>query len=1537
MDRALSRLSFHRSNKDSNSRPSSVREDDFKGPLGLNILYEPQQPRADIVFIHGLGGGSRKTWCRTPDPSHYWPKEWLPLDQSFEHIRIHSFGYNADWGENRDSVLDINDFGHSLLGELHNTPALRKGATRIVLVGHSMGGIVIKKAYILARQDPAFSDLAKRFHSFYFLATPHRGSDLARTLTNILRVTFGQKPYVNDLERNSGTIAVINDTFRHYANDVNLWSFYETVPSNLKVLNAMVVDKSSATLGYNNEQIMPLNADHRGVCKFTDSTDPTYITIRNALCIAVDSIVAETTAAEMQLARHDRQRLEYFLSSPDVPEDDLSIFSESRLSESCTWLTQRTDYVDWEASWSGVPPVLWFTGNPATGKSVLCSHVIETLKGRTPAISYFFFKHGVLGRQTIGACLRSLAYQIALRSNSLSRKMLGLADDDVSWDHEDERAIWRKLFVNVIFRHNTAELQYWVIDGLDEAFKPEQLIRWIPTFPQTLRVFITSRNTQEIQNAVSGVSRFVAYREISPLDTMHDIRSLVTSRMEILPIGSNEILMDQIMSKSAGCFLWVRLVLEELEHCYTEEAVEETLQDIPSDMNALYSRMLGLIPRSNRSIKLAKSILSWVVCAARPLTLEEMRSAVKLDLNETANNLERSIGSICGQFVTVDPFKRVQAIHQTAIDFLGQQSINPEFAIDKKACHTRISMLLLHCLASDALKVSGYTPIRHSSNQGASGNPGLINYAMQHFSYHLNRCRSSEDDVMRNLIIFLRTNILSWIEGVSKDGDLSPITQTAADLRTYLCRRERHVPPLHADMQTADAWTTDLIRIAGKFRKYLLNVSHPHRTLEVRGSLAQEWDDCLARIDFTSGQALAVAHGESLFAVGLSDGFISIHSRTTIQPKYKFNHGERVKILTFDKEDQNLASGGACKLSLWDVKSYTLRWSMKLDCQVLTLHFMGNEFLLGATQRHEIVSWNVQNPQNERSTWLHGFADLALAQRPTQPPTKALFSSDHRFLAVAYRGHGLFLIDLETAGILSRLTRDDESDSNNSMVHYGVDALAFNPNPDFDLLIASYGDGELVVYDLHSYEACYRVDAVYAHSLACSPDGRSLITGSSSGTIQIFDFDGVHGQSITLVYRINAYEDGIRGITFSKESSRFLDVRAAQCRVWEPPALIRKDGSEESLSEMTQPLPARPKTVGMLEGPPQPEITALLSLSDGTNVVCGKQDGSLLLCSTTDTTQVTNLNGHQTNVSVTCIALTYDDTTVVSADESGRILVQKRVDDHNYSRIPELLADRRFSSAVLALLVNHDGSHLLVSGVDCVELWTLPDGKELTQRRFNNRRSLNAVRHPIHQDMLIVFDDDVARLLRWSNLEELSVPMGIRLEQSLHPNSKETNTIVSYKGVSILIQLVKVFGRRAQTRFECWQASELEISTTSTAALSGFKLLGPSVEYVIAVVGTTLLFLDTDLWICSLDLKTFGTTPVAKRHFFVLSEWFTASGELLYQFTTKKEFVFAKKHEVIVVKHGLDFAETLELSSSTRAWNLSRGSMHRRISHTSHR
>jgi hypothetical protein len=216
-------------------------------------------------------------------------------------------------------------------------------------VGHSMGGLgkfvlhallkfrlcrfvsklmvvlVIKKAYMLARRDSATQSLAARVQCLMFLATLHRGADIASVLGNMLRATgvFGVKPFLSDLERDSPGLDMINDEFKHYADDVGFWSFYETVKLNMGVHSAIIVEKDSASIGLKHERILPLNADHRTVCKFDSVHDSNYIKVKSALASIVEDIISERSAKRDNGARSDLSALQSYFGVTSTPTNEL--------------------------------------------------------------------------------------------------------------------------------------------------------------------------------------------------------------------------------------------------------------------------------------------------------------------------------------------------------------------------------------------------------------------------------------------------------------------------------------------------------------------------------------------------------------------------------------------------------------------------------------------------------------------------------------------------------------------------------------------------------------------------------------------------------------------------------------------------------------------------------------------------------------------------------------------------------------------------------------------------------------------------------------------------------------------------------------------------------------------------------------------------------------------------------------------------------------------------------------------------------------
>jgi hypothetical protein len=81
--------------------------------LGLTLIHTCPEPLIDLIFVHGMGGTSRKTWSWQRDPQNFWPA-WLGRDAELYKSRIFTFGYNADFS-GQQTPLNILDFAKDLL------------------------------------------------------------------------------------------------------------------------------------------------------------------------------------------------------------------------------------------------------------------------------------------------------------------------------------------------------------------------------------------------------------------------------------------------------------------------------------------------------------------------------------------------------------------------------------------------------------------------------------------------------------------------------------------------------------------------------------------------------------------------------------------------------------------------------------------------------------------------------------------------------------------------------------------------------------------------------------------------------------------------------------------------------------------------------------------------------------------------------------------------------------------------------------------------------------------------------------------------------------------------------------------------------------------------------------------------------------------------------------------------------------------------------------------------------------------------------
>ncbi len=231
--------------------------------------------RPHLIFLHGLGGHSHDTWMHNPaDHTTLWPR-WLGEDAD---CHAWCLGYDAALTAWTDSAMRIPDQAVAVLNALAVEPALRNAP--LVLVGHSMGGLVIKAAMLCAaHREKRFRPLLDRIAATVFVATPHQGSDLA-SLARALRLLLNANAQVGDMARNDAYLRSMNGEFKALFTEKQFEALVlaEGHPIKIhkpwwknllaKVLHITVVDLNSADPGLYEVTSIPCPSDdHFSIAK----------------------------------------------------------------------------------------------------------------------------------------------------------------------------------------------------------------------------------------------------------------------------------------------------------------------------------------------------------------------------------------------------------------------------------------------------------------------------------------------------------------------------------------------------------------------------------------------------------------------------------------------------------------------------------------------------------------------------------------------------------------------------------------------------------------------------------------------------------------------------------------------------------------------------------------------------------------------------------------------------------------------------------------------------------------------------------------------------------------------------------------------------------------------------------------------------------------------------------------------------------------------------------------------------------------------
>lgn len=1451
------------------------------------------------------------TWSKYKDPELFWPLTFLPLEPDVCLARILTFGYNANFRKAGNVSTSVLDFAKDLLFDLKYAKNERKedlnmGNVPLIFVVHSMGGLIVKEAYMQGQNDPEYESIIKAISAITFLATPHRGTNLAEILNRILQSTIvtNSKQYISELAKNSFTLQKPNEQFRHVAPRLDIVSFYETQPCSIGLKNAriMVLEKDSSVLGYPGETSKALNADHHDVCKFDSPKDPNYITVRNVLKSLVSKIISTNRSNRPPLSNRRKSRdLKSLLAITELPDTDYIFFRDQWTQGTSDWILEEKDYLEWLHVRESTPHihVLWLNGGAATGKSVLSSFIINSLVEQGHCCQYFFIRFGDQKKRTLSLLLRLIAYQIAQSVPGFFQRVVELVDEAIDFETAGPRSIWERIFKSILFNMEEQQPLYWIIDGLDEADDPKAVIRLLSDISSCsipIRILLVGRKTSEISASFERVPKKLKLVLISIEGHVEDLRSYI--RQELSMSGTAEFkenIVERIVEGAQNNFLWVRLAVEKLNLCHTHADVELALQQLPVGMEELYDRMASSIARSPSPTDrtLASTILQYVTCSLRVLTVAELSQALDEDAYKMLD-FQRSIVDLCGGFVVIDNGGNVAMIHQTAREYLLSDKSRP-FHVDRSAAHKQIFLSCMRCLMTVGLRA------KVNRNQ----KPEFLDYAAKMWSSHLTStpvdCRQV-DEILNKFLT--RHWVLTWIQVLATGNQLRVLIQASKHLSKYsakqksygLVRNEtgRHV----MEQELVESWAGDFVKIVGKFGTNLrrnpesiYNLIPPFcpqnssiyqlfgkpeaKSLKISGLSTENWDDSLARISLGFGTyASSISAAGAQIAILASSGSVfifdsSVFQETTAGP---IKHGERVYRMELNSTGTLLATYGCLTTKIWEISTGKCKVSVdNIESRPRPLAMLltnNSTMLLVGTEDRRVRSLDLTQ----------SFPTWQLVAELEEPELEGHFlnssnymalNKDGSLIAVAYRGHPLSAWEIDGPMHIGHCWRKRDEVARGEV----IEAIW---HPLFPEVLGLYIEG--MVFKWRPYDDEVDEMATGASRLAISKDGNLFATGDVHGTVKVYTTS-----DFGLIYQL-ASQDTVLGLAFSPDLRRFYDIRGYYGNAWEPNALMRfaeqADKGIETESE------SESSTISMSWSQRIESITVLAASPVNRLYCCGTEKGTVRLHDT-QRGKIADIHVSKGFLSIEQMSWSNDGQYVCFSDSGKKVFIMTIAHSTaNSDPVVEAKAEIPMKSntkgPILQLLFHPDSSRLLVYTSSTICMISLMSSSVTYSLDFD-MAECKWITHPQDLSLVIGIGLNAVQVLDWTLASHQAYKFEYKLHQGRPSDPGRSATqdtidrvLVSHDNRNVLVQISLLSQNTKEKIFLNIEPSAFSTSTTVTPDMDqsgGLKIIKPSViprdiSSQIALVLSflshdRLVFLSRTFSICSWQVPSASSRSIA--------------------------------------------------------------------------
>jgi hypothetical protein len=490
------------------------------------------------------------------------------------------------------------------------------------------------------------------------------------------------------------------------------------------------------------------------------------------------------------------------------PRDDRIRIEQTKgglLRDSFRWILNNSEFQQWLHN--GQSRLLWIKGDAGKGKTMLMIGILDELSRRrggseqltTNGILSYFLCQGTDKRlNNATAILRGLIYLLIIQQPSLISHLRQKYDHAGRKLFEDAGAFYSLSGTfQCMLQDPSLTTAYLAVDALDECdvglADLLDLINRTVSGPSTrVKWIVSSRNQYDIEQRLRySESHTRLSLELNAQHISHAVDVYINHKTtEIICLQDDQALQEQVRGqlhqKSDGTFLWVALVIEELQDVLGGDILE-VLEEIPSGLTPLYDQMMKQIHQLQRQYPQRCFLtLSIATLAYRPLHLLEMQTVAGLQKDIRGLADLKGIISMCGSFLTIRD-NYIYFIHQSAKDYLTINASTTIFPDGPGQVHYNIFSRSLDALSTN-LRQYIYD-LKDYGLKRRDWSPDLdpfasIRYACAFWLDHLCEVNSQslldKSDLADNgaILAFFKQHFLHWLESLSllcklSDGVLS--------------------------------------------------------------------------------------------------------------------------------------------------------------------------------------------------------------------------------------------------------------------------------------------------------------------------------------------------------------------------------------------------------------------------------------------------------------------------------------------------------------------------------------------------------------------------------------------------------------------------------------------------------------------------------------------------------------------------------------------------------------------------------------------